>query len=393
MSGSDQEESVLERCVPGVDARSLLALQQRVVIDLRSPEEFREDQVPGSLNVPLFEDEERALIGLLYKSQSPDEAFRRGLELVRGRLAELVRRICSAAGEPVPDADPVTIFEDLTRQGMAAMEARLAMQRLPQPPANPIVLHCWRGGLRSRSVAALLQSLGLRRAVVLEGGYRAWRTVMVEHIERWQPQPVFVLRGLTGVGKTLVLRAIEAQRPGWTLDLEALAGHRSSMLGAVGLEPVSQKRFESRLAQRLAALRGPCVVMEGESRKVGDRIIPANVFVALESGTALGLEAPVEERLRILREDYLAAPQHLPQLAEALDRLEPRLALPETERGLSGRLRAGDVDGVARTLLERHYDPLYHHTERGKKYAVTFCSSDPHAAGREVIHWIEHRLR
>jgi tRNA 2-selenouridine synthase SelU len=300
MSGSDQEESVLQRCVPGVDARSLLALHQRVVIDLRSPEEFREDQVPGSLNVPLFEDEERALIGLLYKSLSPDEAFRRGLELVRGRLAELVRKICSAAGEPVPAADPVAIFEDLTRQGMAAMEARLAMQRLPQPPANPIVLHCWRGGLRSRSVAALLQSLGLRRTVVLEGGYRAWRTVMVEHIERWQPQPVFVLRGLTGVGKTLVLRAIEAQRPGWTLDLEELAGHRSSMLGAVGLEPVSQKRFESRLAQRLSALRGPCVVMEGESRKVGDRIIPANVFLALESGTALGLETPVEERLRIL---------------------------------------------------------------------------------------------
>lgn len=98
MSAQSPEDPFLERCIPSVDARSLLSIDDRVVIDLRSPAEHEEDQVPGAVNVPLFEDEERALIGLLYKSQSPDAAFLRGLELVRARLLSVVEAICSHAG-------------------------------------------------------------------------------------------------------------------------------------------------------------------------------------------------------------------------------------------------------------------------------------------------------
>jgi|LakMenEpi05Aug10_1017310.scaffolds.fasta_scaffold01102_2 tRNA 2-selenouridine synthase len=393
MSEAPSGEWALRGCIGSVTAAELLQVQERVVIDLRSPGEHEEDQIPGSVNLPLFGDEERALVGLLYKSQSPDAAFLRGIELVRPRLVRLVEEICSLAREPLPAGDPLSVFEALTRQGMAALEGQLELQRVPALPHKPLVIHCWRGGLRSRSVVALLNSLGITRAVVLEGGYRAWRSVLVERIERWEPPPIFVLRGLTGVGKSLVLRAIEAERPGWTLDLEALAGHRSSMLGAIGLQPVSQKRFESRLAQRLEQLRGPCVVMEGESRKVGDRIIPVHIFAALESGSAIELHAPLEKRLRILREDYLATPAHLPALAEAIRRLEPRLNLPEEERDLAAKLLAGAIDQVTEILLQRHYDPLYRHAERGKKYQLRIDSSDPRAAGREVLRWIESALR
>jgi tRNA 2-selenouridine synthase len=133
--------------------------------------------------------------------------------------------------------------------------------------------------------------------------------------------------------------------------------------------------------------------MEGESRKVGDRIIPVHIFAALESGSAIELHAPLEKRLRILREDYLATPAHLPALAEAIRRLEPRLNLPEEERDLAAKLLAGAIDQVTEILLQRHYDPLYRHAERGKKYQLRIDSSDPRAAGREVLRWIESALR
>ena len=105
--------------------------------------------------------------------------------------------------------------------------------------------------MRSKSVVAFLQELGLSRALALEGGYRSYRAVVRAELAAWRPPASFVLRGLTGVGKTLVLRELEELRPLWTIDLEGLAGHRSSILGMVGLRPVSQKRFESRLAARL----------------------------------------------------------------------------------------------------------------------------------------------
>lgn len=379
--------------IPSITPRELLRSSVRCVIDLRSPAEHAEDQVPGAHNVPLFEDEERALIGLLFTQHSPQAAFERGRELARARAVSLAKSIYALAEEAWPQVDPLEVFEALTNAGMAELEAKLRTVPRPDMLDNPLVLHCWRGGLRSRSVAALLRGMGLQRVVVLEGGYRAWRKEMVERIERWTEKPCVVLRGLTGVGKTLVLRAIERERPGWTLDLEGLAGHRSSMLGAVGLEPVSQKRFESRLAQRLAQLSGPVVIMEGESRKVGDRILPARVYQALESGVAIELHAPLEHRLRVLRDDYMADERHLQELASALQRLELRLRLPEEERGLAARLARGEADAVARTLLQHHYDPLYFHAERGKKYAWKQDSSDPLEAGREVIRWIERSYR
>src|SRR5262249_9969854 len=141
----------------------------------------------------------------------------------------------------------------------------------------------------------------------------------------WEAPPSFVLRGLTGVGKTLVLRAIARLRPGWTLDLEALASHRSSILGMVGLRPASQKLFESRLAQRIAAGRGPVCVVEGESRKVGDLVLPEHVWRAIDGGTGLELVADDACRMRVLVDDYLASAESRAELALRLPFIEERL--------------------------------------------------------------------
>ena len=250
---------------------------------------------------------------------------------------------------------------------------------------------CWRGGLRSQSVVALLRELGFDGAVALEGGYKAYRRVVRERIASWSPPPSYALRGLTGVGKSLVLRAVEARRPRWTVDLEALAGHRSSILGMVGLEPCSQRAFETRLAARLRrGFDGACV-LEGESRKVGDVVLPEPVWRALSGARNIELTAPLDTRVGNLLDDYLAREGNRGELALQLPFLEERLGPRRWKGELVRLLEAGRDAELVEVLLERYYDPLYRHSERGKEYAVSIDAGDPERAARDVVAWIVGR--
>jgi len=187
------------------------------------------------------------------------------------------------------------------------------------------------------------------------------------------------------------LRELERLRPGWTLDLEACAGHRSSILGGVGLRPVSQKRFESRVAERIArGFPGPCV-LEGESRKVGDIVLPASLWRAIDGGTALELRAQPERRIRVLIEDYLAAPGNRAELAQALPFIEQRLGPRRWQGALVALLEGGREAELVEVLLERYYDPLYRHSEEGRSYAASFDASEPTRAAEEIASWIEAR--
>lgn len=373
--------------IPVVTAQELLERPDAVVVDLRTPDEFAEDHVPGALNVPLLSNEGRALVGFLYKRDSPASAFREGRELVLQRVEGLVREIAERIGWQAPEVDLAERVEGLTSGGIQVLEDQLVAQKWSLPD-QPVVLHCWRGGLRSRSVVALLRGLGLERASGLQGGYRSYREQVREELDTAVLPQAFVLRGLTGVGKTLVLREIERLRPGWTVDLEGCAGHRSSLLGMVGLEPVTQKAFDSALGLRLrAGVPGP-VVYEGESRKVGDVVIPTSVWESMQSAVNLELVAPVERRVDVLLEDYLARP-------EARDQLRVQLALVEGRMsgrfGLVELLDSGQERELVRLLLEHYYDPLYKRSEKGKAYAVTMDTTDPAAAAVEVVRWIEGR--
>jgi tRNA 2-selenouridine synthase len=375
--------------VPALPASALLAGRAALVIDLRSPGEFAEDHVPGALNVPLFDDAQRALVGTLYRRESPQAAFAEGREIVAGRIAELCARIAAHAGETLPHADLAARVREVTASGIEQLERAIAPVPGAALPERPLVLHCWRGGLRSRSVVWLLRTLGLERAVVLHGGYRAWRAEVVRGIESWPSPRACVLRGLTGVGKTLVLRELERLRPGWTIDLEGLAGHRSSLLGGVGLEPVSQKRFESRLFERLRRAAGPVVVFEGESRKVGDVILPRPIWHALTGGVNLELRAGLPRRIAVLKQDYLAAHGSADELARILPALEARMRRPAHEPTLVELLRAGRVDELVALLLEHYYDPLYRHSQLGTRYAASFDASEPAHAAQAIAGWIE----
>jgi tRNA 2-selenouridine synthase len=223
--------------------------------------------------------------------------------------------------------------------------------------------------------------------VVIAGGYKAYRAEVRRRIAAWEAPSSLVLRGLTGVGKTLVLRAIEELRPGWTLDLEGLAGHRSSILGMVGLEPCTQKAFESRLARRLArGFPGNCVV-EGESRKVGDVVLPAPVWDTIAGGVSIELTAPLHRRVQVLIEDYLEHPGNRVEIRGQLPFIEDRLGAGRWRGVLTGLLDAGREAELVEVLLERYYDPLYRHSEKRHRYATRIDASDPQRAAAEIVSW------
>ena len=375
--------------VPMAPAEAVLDHPPRHLLDLRSPAEFAADHLPGAVNVPLFDDLERALIGTLYARSSPEAAFEEGRRVTLARITGFTREIAERCGWQMPEVDLAERVEALTRLGLHGLERELE-PATELPRSDSTVAYCWRGGLRSRAVVAFLRGLGRGEVLGIDGGYRSFRRCVHARVEAWRAPPSFVLRGLTGVGKTLVLRALERRRPGWVLDLEALAGHRSSILGMVGLEPASQKLFESRLERRLArGFEGACVV-EGESRKVGDVILPGGVWAAVDGGVALELTATPARRVRVLLEDYLAEEANREALARQLPFLEERLG-KRFHGELVGRLAGGREAELVELLLERYYDPLYRHSEGGRSYAARFDSTDPEAAAAEIERWIEAR--
>jgi tRNA 2-selenouridine synthase SelU len=239
--------------VPAVEAAELLGATRALVIDLRSPSEFAEDHVPGAFNVPLFDDAQRAIVGTLYRVQSPERAFAEGREIVAARIAELCARVAQLAGEPLAPADLAARVRTATSGGIEALERAVAPVATRALPERPVVLHCWRGGLRSRSVVWLLRRLGFERAVALRGGYRAWRGVVVHGIESWVAPRACVLRGLTGVGKTLVLRELERIRPGWTVDPRGSRGTGARCSAASGSS--RSRRSASRAGSSSACAR------------------------------------------------------------------------------------------------------------------------------------------
>jgi len=375
--------------VPFLPIERLPSCAERAAfIDLRSPSEFENDHIPGAINVPLFDDMTRAFVGLLYRQFSPEAAFQEGRATVAQGIAELVRDVARVIEWDVSTEDLAERVIAMTSGGVERMERAFEPTIVDRAPSHPVVFSCARGGLRSRSVVALMRAIGLDRAVGLEGGYRAYRSRVMTGLESWTPpRRVVSLRGLTGVGKTLVLRAIEELRPGWTLDLEGIAGHRSSLLGMVGLRPVSQKAFESGLLARAGVgYPGGVLVVEGESRKVGDVVIPARIWESMRAATNVEITASTERRVAVLSEDYLADPASRPKLREQLLTVGERM---DGQPDLAGLLDRDEITELVEVLLERYYDPLYRRSEEGKEYALRVTAETAEAAAREVVGWIE----
>lgn len=342
------------------------------LVDVRSPVEFAADHVPGAISIPLFDDHERAVVGTLYRQVGPGRAREWGEERVLARIAE---------------------FRANLERGLA-LTGDVGGDRLSHGE-GPAVVMCARGGLRSQAVTQLLRGRG-HPVMRLAGGYRAYRRTVRDRIQTLAPPGPIVLHGLTGVGKTAVLRAVMERYPARVLDLEGLAGHRSSVLGAVGLDPATQKQFESRLCRTIDQLEGPWTLSEWESRRLGDREIPGALHQAMSAGDHVMLTADRETRVRQLVHDYVGEGAPSTKRVEALRAAVSSLSRfdsigDEGVERLERWLSTGAFAEVATFLLERHYDPRYRFAQRGREVAHTVHVTDPHRAAKELLDWIESR--
>ena len=301
------------------------------LIDVRSPAEFAEDHLPGAVNWPVLDDDERRVVGTLYKQVSPLQARKVGAAMVARNIA-------------------------------AHLDASVADKPREWRP----LVYCWRGGQRSGTLGWFLAQIGFRTAQ-LQGGYKAFRALVRSELQTLPSRHRYqVLCGRTGSAKTRLLQTL-AEQGAQTLDLEGLAGHRGSVLGALpGQAQPSQKRFDTLCWQ---ALRGfdPArpVFVEGESRRIGALRVPEALIEQLrEQGQCIHVELEPAARLQLLLQDY----GHFAADAEGFCRLLDHLVElrgREAVKAWQAQARAGRWAEVFGALMQQHYDPLYERSLRG----------------------------
>lgn len=325
------------------------------IVDVRSPAEFAQGHIPGAINLPLFSDSERKEIGTLYKQQSRSAAIDRGLALVGPRLPAYVQQARQVA------------------------------------PTGRLLVHCWRGGMRSESLAWLWQMAGLQPAV-LAGGYKAYRQ-QVRRDLNWRG-PLLILGGKTGSGKTHVLHALAA-RGELIVDLEALAHHKGSAFGAIGEPPQpSGEQFENNLHQYLQALpAGRRLWVEDESHMIGQIFLPEPFWRRMQAAPALVIEVPRAHRLHTLVQDYASGAYDAP-LRDALGRIQKRLGGADYQAALAA-LAAGDYEATA-TLALRYYDKAYLHglslKKTGLVHHLPVDTGDPDQIATHLIRYANSHL-
>ncbi|KIC43167.1 tRNA 2-selenouridine synthase [Ruegeria sp. ANG-R] len=304
------------------------------VIDVRSPAEFAEDHMPGAINLPVLDNDERARVGTIYVQESPFLARKLGAALVfRNAAGHIENSLSHHEGDWQP------------------------------------LVYCWRGGQRSGSFTWMLQQIGWR-AEVVEGGYRSYRRLVKQFLyDDALPYRLVALDGYTGTAKTDLLghlRDLGVQ----VLDLEWLANHRGSLLGEMPGGQPSQKAFESALAAALAGLdMAQPVIVEAESSKIGNLILPPSLWSALCLAPRIQITAPIAARTAYLVSAY-------DDILSDSERLRDRLSPLRFHRGhevIDGWLDmidAGDKRGLTQALMEQHYDPAYAKSRKAQRAEV-----------------------
>lgn len=338
--------------------RSPVRVQERhafdALIDARSPAEFALDHIPGAINCPVLDDEERCIVGTLYKQQGAFEARRVGGAMVAANLARHLRGV------------------------------------LADRPAKwkPLV-YCWRGGMRSGSMVTWLRMVGWD-AQQLAGGYKSWRRHVIDLIEALAPQlPLRVLCGPTGSAKTRVLEAL-AERGAQVLDLEACARHRGSVLGAwPGVAQPSQTAFETLLGQALEPfdLQRP-IYVEAESSRIGRLSVPPPLVQRLRASPCIEIVASNATRLEFLLRDYANLgddPALLAQQLGSLRELHGNEVIGRWQAWAGERALAP----LFAELMERHYDPLYARSQSTNLFQwaqrQSVCAEDLSPAGINAV--------
>lgn len=286
------------------------------LVDVRSASEFNKGHIPGAINIPLFDDEQRAEVGTIYKQQSKEEALQRGLEIALPQVEQY-------------------------------------LHAFRQLPGKEIIIYCWRGGMRSGEMCRLVNGAGLPAKRII-GGYKSYRhcgRVLLE-----QPRQLLVIGGKTGSGKTALLLAL--QNMGMqVIDLEGLAHHKGSVFGHINEQPQpSTEQFENNLHQQLQAMdpTQPLLV-ENESHIIGSVHVPQTLLQQMRGAPLLLIEVPLAARIKRLVADYRTSDREL--LISAARRIEKKLTKAKLNQVIE-LLEADNFSGACEILLG-YYDRYY----------------------------------
>ena len=293
-----------------------------LVLDVRSPAEYAHAHIPGAYSLPLFDNEERKIVGTAYKQESREKAIRIGLDFFGPKMRPMVETV---------------------------------EQLLSAASSTTVLVHCWRGGMRSGGVAWLLDLYGFN-VYTLMGGYKSFRQ---EALRQFETQiPIRIIGGYTGSGKTAILQKLERLGES-VIDLEAMANHKGSAFGHLGLPPQpAQEMFENLLAMKLRSLhRQPLhrVWIEDESLRIGSLVIPQPFYKQMRSAPCYFLDIPFRERLDYILGDYGRADRD--NLVAAVLRIQKRLGGLETKTAINCLIE-NDLDGAFDILLN-YYDKWY----------------------------------
>ena len=351
----------------GTDFRAILAAEAPIV-DVRAPVEFTQGALPCAVNLPLMDDDERAAVGTCYKQQGADAALALGHALVNGELR--ARRTAAW---------------------------REAFRQHPQA-----YLCCARGGQRSHIVQQWLREAGVDAPLIV-GGYKSLRQAAIAAIDECAEQPMVLVGGCTGNGKTLLVRE---RADG--IDLEGLAHHRGSSFGRTLRQQRSQASFENALAVRLLQRQGR-LVLEDEGATIGANHLPEPLRRRMAQAGVAVIDDPLEVRLERLREEYFTGMQrdfqaacgeeqgwqaYAEYLRHGLFAIRRRLGLERyarfsdrLEHALEVQRRSGDTDAHfdwLRPLLEAYYDPMYRYQLEKKAGLILF-----RGRWQEVADWLD----
>ncbi|HSB91540.1 MAG TPA: tRNA 2-selenouridine(34) synthase MnmH [Flavitalea sp.] len=316
--------------------------QRYPVLDVRSPGEYIHAHIPGAISFPLFTDQERKVVGTLYKQRSRQDAIKQGLDFFAPKMRPMVEQVESIlAGRQSPATNASEVGDH----------------------SNTILVHCWRGGMRSGAVAWLLDLYGFNVCSLI-GGYKKYRNFVLQELEK--PYPFKILGGYTGSGKTFLLN--ELKRAGKiTIDLEGIANHKGSAFGALG-QPAqpSQEMFENLLASELIMAMNALgrksidahtepVWIEDESMRIGSVNIPQPIWNQMRQAQVLFLDIPFEKRLDFLVEQYGSL--NTESMINAIIRISKRLGGLETKTAINYLLE-GNKKASFEGLLH-YYDKQY----------------------------------
>jgi tRNA 2-selenouridine synthase len=381
--------------VQKIDIEEFIKLSEKnLLIDVRSPSEYAHAHIPNAVNIALFNDEERKVVGTTYKQQNREDAIKIGLDYfgpkMRG-IVEKVEELAKSYGLRVTGYD----------KGANYTNSKLNNEANPKPGTTKpetILIHCWRGGMRSAAVAWLLDLYGFK-VYLLNGGYKAYRNFVLEQFTK--PYNFKIIGGYTGSGKTYLLEAI-AKSGKTIIDLEGIASHKGSALGGIGMaaQP-TQEMFENKLALELfeksssykasepiANSKLPtanCIFLEDESQRIGLIKIPDTLWQSMRSSTVYFMDIPFEERLQFLVKEYGVLKKE--ELVNAGIRIQKRLGGLETKNYINYLLENNFAEAFRILLVyyDKHYTKGLYNRENAKELIKIIPTARVNAAENLIL--------